>query len=67
MLVSAGVVWGVMQSRIKRLEEKISKLESDIATLRTDSNGNRELLVEIKTTMTLLLNGKLYTPKGCKK
>ena len=50
MIASCGVAWGVVKQQLKQFDERLDALESDNKT-------NRELLIEIKTKVDLILEG----------
>ena len=52
IIASCGVAWGVVKQQLKQFEERLDALESDNKT-------NRELLIEIKTKVDLLLEGSI--------
>ena len=52
ILLSGGVAWGIVKQQVKELEERMEELEGDNKT-------NRELLIEIKTKVEILLDGTL--------
>ena len=56
MIASCGVAWGVVKQQLKQFEERLDALESDNKT-------NRELLIEIKTKVDLLLEGSIKKHK----
>ena len=52
ILISGGVAWGIVKQQVKELEGRMEELEGDNKT-------NRELLIEIKTKVEILLDGTL--------
>ena len=52
VLVSGGIAWGIVKQQVKELETRMEGLEGDNKT-------NRELLIEIKTKVEILLDGTL--------
>ena len=52
ILISGGIAWGIVKQQVKELDSRMSELESDNKT-------NRELLIEIKTKVEILLDGTL--------
>lgn len=52
ILISGGVAWGIVKQQVKELDSRMSELEGDNKT-------NRELLIEIKTKVEILLDGTL--------
>jgi hypothetical protein len=52
IIASCGVAWGVVKQQLKQFEERLDALE-------TDNKTNRELLIEIKTKVDLLLEGSI--------
>lgn len=52
ILISGGIAWGIVKQQVKELDGRMSELESDNKT-------NRELLIEIKTKVEILLDGTL--------
>lgn len=52
IFVSGGIAWGIVKQQVKALEGRMSELE-------TDNKTNRELLIEIKTKVEILLDGTL--------
>lgn len=56
MIASCGVAWGVVKQQLKQFEERLDALEADNKT-------NRELLIEIKTKVDLLLEGSIKKRK----
>ena len=52
IFVSGGIAWGIVKQQVKSLERRMEELESDNKT-------NRELLIEIKTKVEILLDGTL--------
>lgn len=52
ILISGGIAWGIVKQQVKGLEERMSELEADNKT-------NREILIEIRTKVELLLDGAL--------
>jgi hypothetical protein len=56
MIASCGVAWGVVKQQMKQFEERLDALEADNKT-------NRELLIEIKTKVDLILEGSIKKRK----
>lgn len=56
-VLSAGIAWGISKAQVKVLAE-------EVATLRTNYSRDHDLLVEIRTKLTMLLE---TFQKGCKK
>lgn len=56
LIASCGIAWGIVKQQLKNLEHRIADLEADNKT-------NRELLIEIKTKVEILLDGVLTKPK----
>lgn len=52
ILISGGIAWGIVKQQVKELDSRMSELEGDNKT-------NRELLIEIKTKVEILLDGTL--------
>lgn len=52
VLISGGIAWGIVKQQVKELDSRMSELEGDNKT-------NRELLIEIKTKVEILLDGTL--------
>lgn len=52
IFVSGGIAWGIVKQQVKALEGRMAELE-------TDNKTNRELLIEIKTKVEILLDGTL--------
>lgn len=52
MIASCGVAWGVVKQQLKQFDERLDALE-------VDNKTNRELLIEIKTKVDLLLEGSI--------
>lgn len=52
IFVSGGIAWGIVKQQVKALECRMAELEADNKT-------NRELLIEIKTKVEILLDGTL--------
>ena len=52
VLISGGVAWGIVKQQVKELDNRMGELEGDNKT-------NRELLIEIKTKVEILLDGTL--------
>lgn len=52
IVASACVAWGIVKQQVKNLEERLSTLEDDNKT-------NREILIEIRTKVELLLEGSI--------
>jgi hypothetical protein len=48
VLISVGIAWGIISTKVRRLEHQMDVLSKD-----------HDLLVEIKTKLDLLLRGKL--------
>ena len=56
MIASCGVAWGVVKQQLKQFDERLDALEADNKT-------NRELLIEIKTKVDLILEGSIKKKK----
>lgn len=56
MIASCGVAWGVVKQQLKQFDERLDALE-------TDNKTNRELLIEIKTKVDLILEGSIKKKK----
>lgn len=56
LIASCGIAWGIVKQQLKNLERRIGDLE-------TDNKTNRELLIEIKTKVDLLLDGTIKKRK----
>lgn len=56
IVASACVAWGIVKQQVKNLEERLSALEDDNKT-------NREILIEIRTKVELLLEGSIKKHK----
>lgn len=56
IIASACVAWGIVKQQVKNLEERLSALEDDNKT-------NREILIEIRTKVELLLEGSIKKHK----
>lgn len=52
ILISGGIAWGIVKQQVKELETRMQGLE-------VDNKTNRELLIEIKTKVEILLDGTL--------
>ena len=52
IFVSGGIAWGIVKQQVKMLETRMEGLE-------VDNKTNRELLIEIKTKVEILLDGTL--------
>ena len=50
IVLSGGVAWGIVKQQMKQFETRIEQLESD-------NRSNREILIEIKTKLNILLDG----------
>lgn len=56
MVASACVAWGIVKQQVKNLEERLSALEDDNKT-------NREILIEIRTKVQMILEGSIRKHK----
>lgn len=52
IFVSGGIAWGIVKQQVRALETRMEELEGDNKT-------NREILIEIRTKVELLLDGAL--------
>lgn len=56
IVASACVAWGIVKQQVKNLEERLSALEDDNKT-------NREILIEIRTKVQMILEGSIRKHK----
>lgn len=56
MICSCGIAYGMVKQQLKQFDERLDALEADNKT-------NRELLIEIKTKVDMILEGNLRKRK----